>query len=407
MKLREEIHRKILENSNAVEDFFKSRANSDQYPFYSSFDIRESENKLAPVDANLFPAGFNNICNADHEVMDQLLARCLEFRNLKMKTMGIFCEEHTNNPYYWDNINSLKKLFETVGIEVFLLLPNFREDFTSTVTASGVTLNFSNPDLDAGGVEVEGAKLDFILSNNDFSTAHDSWISQVEVPVLPPLFMGWHRRRKCSFFVHYNELITAFANIIGIDSSHLVIGTESFDEFVIDDKESLEALSRHADQFVSDLSKRYKDVGISDDPYIYVKNSYGTYGLGVIEVKDPQDILKWNYKSRKKMKATKGGKGFSSVILQEGIPTALNVNGSPAEAVIYLLGCSLAGGFLRTNERKSNQDSLNSPGAVFQRLCFADFEFDKEGNVFENVYGTLARVGALALGREMDEAKEG
>jgi len=136
-----------------------------------------------------------------------------------------------------------------------------------------------------------------------------------------------------------------------------------------------------------------------------IKNNHGTYGLGVIEVNKPEDILNWNYKSRKKMKASKGGNAVGGVIIQEGIPTTLMAQNSPAEAVIYLLGCGLAGGFLRTNQRKDSHDSLNAPGAIFQRMCFSDYEFQKEDRSLENVYGTIARLGALALSLEMKEAK--
>jgi glutamate--cysteine ligase len=34
-------------------------------PITSSVDIRESLHKFAPVDHNLYPAGFNNLCNRD------------------------------------------------------------------------------------------------------------------------------------------------------------------------------------------------------------------------------------------------------------------------------------------------------------------------------------------------------
>ena len=33
--------------------------------FYCSVDLRDSGDKIAPVDCNLFPAGFNNICEID------------------------------------------------------------------------------------------------------------------------------------------------------------------------------------------------------------------------------------------------------------------------------------------------------------------------------------------------------
>ena len=65
-----------------------------------------------------------------------------------------------------------------------------------------------------------------------------------------------------------------------------------------------------------------------------------------------------------------------------------------------MIGCQLAGGFLRTHNKKGPKDSLNSPGAVYKRLCVSDLEIDVEGKPLENVYGWIAKLGILAIGRE-------
>ncbi len=407
MNLKNKLHEKFLEKEKEIKEWFSMKIESKDYPFYCSFDIRESKYKLAPVDANLFPAGFNNICQDDRDVMGELLTRCTQFKKLDFKNIGIFCEEHTNNPYYWDNVNALIKLFEGKGFNPFVVLPSENLGITSVESASGLPVKINKVLIKGEETYLEnGTKLDFILSNNDFSSASDSWIDKVKTPHLPPLKMGWHKRRKHSFFEIYNDLVKDFSETIGLDPFCLTVGTYAYDEFDIENKDSLKQLSDEVAGIKDELGKDYIEREISEDPYFFVKNSFGTYGLGVVEVKNPEDILGWNYKARKKMKATKGGGRFNSVIIQEGIPTALEVNGAPAEAVIYLLGCGLAGGFLRTNERKGDLDSLNAPGAVFKRMCFSDFEFEKENKVLENVYGTVARLGALALSIEIQNAEK-
>lgn len=406
MNLKEKLHKKFLEKENEIQAWFEEKIESKDYPFYCSFDIRESNHKLAPVDANLFPAGFNNICQDDRDAMGELLSRCAQFKKLDFKNIGIFCEEHTSNPYYWDNIGALVKLFEGEGFKPFVLLPSENTELEHVESASGMQIKINKVVVEGGETYLpDGTKIDFILSNNDFSSAFDSWIKDVETPQLPPLKMGWYKRRKHSFFEIYNELVEDFATTIGMDPFCLKVDTYNYEDFNIEDKESLKKLSEEVAGFKDVLGKQYAERGIKEEPYFFVKNSFGTYGLGVVEVKSPEDILTWNYKARKKMKATKGGGRFNSVIIQEGIPTTLKVNESPAEAVIYLLGCGLAGGFLRTNERKGDLDSLNAPGAVFKRMCFSDFEFQKENKLLENVYGTVARLGALALSIEIQRAE--
>jgi len=406
MTLKEKLHKIFIEKEDVINSWFTEKIGSEDYPFYCSFDIRESNHKLAPVDANMFPAGFNNICQADRDVMGGLLEKCIQFKKLKLNKIAILCEEHTNNPYYWDNVNALITLFKDQNLSAFAVLPTQELELTEIETASGFKVNIHKVKTDNGDTFLQdGTKIDFILSNNDFSSAFGSWISEVKTPSLPPLNMGWHKRRKHSFFDIYNRLIDDFAATLEIDPVALRVETEKFEDFNIEDKDSLAVLSEKVSALKTKIQSDYTQRGFDDEPYFFVKNSYGTYGLGVVEVKNPKDILSWNYKSRKKMKATKGGGQVSSVIIQEGIPTSLTYGDAPGEAVIYLLGCGLAGGFIRTNKRKGDLDSLNAPGAVFERMCFSDLEFQKENKLLENVYGTIARIGALALGLEMQEAK--
>ena len=61
------IHKKIVENCEAVETWFSEKRKGLAFPVYSSYDIRDSGHKIAPVDANIFPAGFNNICQQDKD----------------------------------------------------------------------------------------------------------------------------------------------------------------------------------------------------------------------------------------------------------------------------------------------------------------------------------------------------
>ena len=404
MKIKDHLHNIFLKKSDEIESWFSGRISNKKYPFYCSFDIRESDHKMAPVDANIFPAGFNNICQADRDVMGELLDRCMNFKDLNFKSIGIFCENHTNNPYYWDNVNALRELFVSRDIEVYLFTPDLEPQKKGIKSASGHELKISKPMIKKDFVYAEDTKIDFMLINNDLSSDYDSWISEVKNQTLPPLYMGWNNREKQSFFDQYNKVVEDFSKFLDLDSIHLTVETETFKGFKIDDKESLQSLKRKAEHMNNKLVGQYKAKGFDGEPYLFVKNNHGTYGLGVMEVQNPEDILNWNYKSRKKMKAAKGGNSVESVIIQEGIPTTLMAqDSSPAEAVIYLLGCGLAGGFLRTNQRKDSYDSLNAPGAIFQRMCFSDYEFQKEDRSLENVYGTIARLGALALSLEVKE----
>ncbi|MNY35545.1 Glutamate-cysteine ligase [compost metagenome] len=156
---------------------------------------------------------------------------------------------------------------------------------------------------------------------------------------------------------------------------------------------------------IARLREEYKKRGITQEPFVFVKNNAGTYGLAVIRVGSGAEVLDWSYKSRKKMKAAKGGRDVEEVIIQEGIPSVVQADGASAEPVIYMIGCELAGGFLRTHSEKSSTDSLNSPGAVYKRLCVSDLAINTPGCQNENVYGWTAKIGLLAIGHEAQELK--
>lgn len=62
------LHGPILELENRIntlkpqiEHWFRGKWREDTVPFYCSVDLRNSGFKLAPVDTNLFPGGFNNL----------------------------------------------------------------------------------------------------------------------------------------------------------------------------------------------------------------------------------------------------------------------------------------------------------------------------------------------------------
>jgi len=56
-----ELEKKILDATPVIERWFRLEWQEHTPPFYCSVDMRNSGFKLAPVDTNLFPGGFNNI----------------------------------------------------------------------------------------------------------------------------------------------------------------------------------------------------------------------------------------------------------------------------------------------------------------------------------------------------------
>lgn len=399
------LHRKIVDNCDKVQAWFKEKGKDLPFPFYSSFDLRDAGFKSGPVDANIFPAGFNNICGVDRENSEDVARDFLnQHYSPDVKKILLLTEEHTGNPYYWDNVLALQSILEGAGREVRLAIPKPLPAPLKVKSASGFEVDVYSAVREGGGVVVDGFKPDLIISNNDFSLQYEEWAANLETPMNPPRELGWYRRRKDRFFKIYNELVTEFCELLQIDPWTLQVETEVFSGFEVDNEESRDQLAAAAQKLYDRVKAKYAAHGIAREPFLFVKNNAGTYGLGVIQVKHPEEIKGWNYKARKKMKAAKGGREITEVIIQEGIPTTvLTEGGQTAEPVIYMIGCQLSGGFLRAHGEKADDDSLNSPGAIFQRLCVADLAVKMEGCPMENSYGWIAKLAFLAVAREAKE----
>lgn len=402
---RDSLHRKILDHCDEVGDWFKAKASGLGFPIYSSFDIRDAGFKVGPVDANIFPAGFNNICRVDQESAVDVAKTFLDEHYSKdTRKLVLLTEEHTQNPYYWDNVWVLKNILEGAGRQVRLAIPKLIEKPIELTSASGHKMTVFGAKREGRGIEIDGFVPDLLISNNDFSVDYEEWARGLDTPMNPPRELGWYRRRKDRFFKVYNDLAAEFAKMIDLDPWTLQVETALFSGFDVDDEKSRDDLANRAAELHGRLKQKYKEHALGREPFLFVKNNAGTYGLGVIQVKSPDEIKQWNYKSRKKMKAAKGGREVSEVIIQEGIPTTvLAEGGKTAEPVIYMIGCQLAGGFLRAHGEKDDQDSLNSPGAVYQRLCVSDLAVKREGCPMENAYGWVAKLSFLSVAIEARE----
>ncbi len=395
------VHKAIVKHRKKVDEWFIQKSSGLAFPFYSSFDIRDSSFKVAPVDANLFPAGFNNICQVDKESAVEIVRTYFEAHYPSIKTIALVSEEHTNNPYYWDNILTLRTLISEAGYDPHVTFARPLAEAIKVQSASGAWIEILPSQRVGEGLQLQGKKVDLIIANNDFSLEYPEFIENLKTPINPPYQMGWHARKKDKFFAQYNEIAGEFARLIEVDPWTLSVPTEAFTNFDINDDQSRDRLADQVDRFIQNIKTQYQERGIQSEAFAFVKNSAGTYGLGVTRVRSGEDVRQWNYKERKKMKAAKGGRSIAEVIIQEGIPTSMTSDAATAEPAIYMIGCRLAGGFLRTHGSKGPEENLNSPGAVYKRLCVSDLRIDVEGCPMENVYGWISRLSFLALSQEV------
>ena len=407
-----ELEQRILDSTPAIERWFRLEWMEHTPPLYSSVDIRNAGFKLAPVDTNLFPGGWNNLTPemlplAVQAAMAAIEKICPEARNLL-----IVPESHTRNSFYLSNVLQLKRIFHQAGLNVRFgsLDPEIKESTTLDLpTGETITIEpLIRTDRRLGLKDFDPCT---ILLNNDLSTGIPGMLEDLhEQFLLPPLHAGWSVRRKSRHFQAYEEVAKRFGKLLGMDPwlinpMYAKCGEVNFDEDL-----GLDCLRTNVDALLTKIKRKYKEYGINEKPFVVVKADNGTDGMGIMTVRDVKDLDALNSKSKNKMSTTKDGQALSEVIIQEGVLTNERVNDAVAEPVVYMMDRYVVGGFYRIHAERGVDENLNAPGASFVPLAFADSgrlpqPGQKPGSSSPNrfyMYGVIGRLAMLAASYELE-----
>ena len=88
-------------------------------------------------------------------------------------------------------------------------------------------------------------------------------------------------------------------------------------------------------------------------------------------------------------------------LIQEGIPTDLELQESPVEPVVYLVDGEATSWFYRFNHKRDRMSNLNSPSAEF--ITRAELESSGDQTVTKNAdswHALVAELSMLAMGAE-------
>ncbi|SDC40947.1 glutamate--cysteine ligase [Cupriavidus sp. YR651] len=410
-----ELEKKILDATPSIERWFRLEWQEHTPPFYCSVDLRNAGFKLAPVDTNLFPGGFNNLAPEMLPLAVQAAMAAIEKICPDAKNLLLIPERHTRNMFYLQNVARLSLIMRQAGLNV--RLGSLSEDITEPTPIElpdGQTL-VVEPLARLG---TKGRRLglkDFdpcsILLNNDLSAGIPPILENInEQYLLPPLHAGWSTRRKSSHFAAYDEVAKKFAKLIDIDPwmvNPYFARTTGVD---FHERVGEEELADAVEGVLKKIAKKYREYGIKETPYVVVKADAGTYGMGIMTVRDPSEVKGLNRKERNKMSVVKEGLEVSDVIIQEGVHTFEKVNEAVAEPVVYMIDRYVVGGFYRVHTGRGNDENLNAPGMHFVPLAFAPNGIPdshaKPGAAVPNrfyMYGVVARLALLAASLELEK----
>ena len=395
----------ILKHIPIIEHWFKEKWQATLPPLTSSVDLRSAGFKLAPVDTNLFPAGFNNLnplvltsaMAAIKAVLTEYVPHC--------KAIAIVPENHTRSAFYMQSLGVLHTLLVKSGYQVrigsvdeTLLTPR------EVILENGDTFLIEPLQKHNDTISLESFVPDLILLNNDLSSGLPPVLEGIKQPVLPEVGMGWAWRLKSTHFNYFSEVAAEFGALLHFDPWFINPYFSAIGGLDFMAQEGITELKVEVGKILALISNKYGQYNIQRKPFVVVKADNGTYGMSVMTVHDSKEIDLLNRKQRTKMSAVKGSRTVNRVIIQEGVYTlAKSSEGAIAEPVIYMIGPFVIGGFYRMHENKKDDENLNAPGMRFEPFN-SDISFLAPGTRKEDqhfyAYGVVARLAALAAARE-------
>ena len=408
-----DLERRIIDARPNIERWFRTQWQDHTLPFYSSVDLRNAGFKLAPVDTNLYPGGFNNL-NADfmplcvHAAMSAVQKICPDKQRFLL-----IPENHTRNLFYLTNVATIVKILLGAGLEVRVgtLLPEITAPTTLDLP-NGDKLTLEPIVRNGNRVGVAGFNPCAILLNNDLSAGVPEILKGIEQPIVPPLYAGWTNRRKTLHFHAYDAVAEEFAKLIGIDPWLINPEFSQCGRVNFSAKEGEECLAANVEAVLAEVQTKYDHYGIKEKPFVIVKADAGTYGMGILTARSPDDVRGLNRKERNKMAVVKEGLEVNEVIIQEGVYTFERVNDLVAEPVVYMIDQFVVGGFYRVNTDRGIDENLNSRGMSFVPLAFetdchtpdCGSAPDAPPNRFYT-YGVVARLAMLAAAKEVEQLR--
>ena len=380
-------------------------------PFYSSVDVRNAGFKLAPVDTNLYPGGWNHLTPemiplAVQAAMAAIEKICPEAKNL------LLIPENTRDTFYLSNLAQLQRIFYMAGLNVRLGSMSNDIKVPTTIELPGGEKVVLEPLIRSKRrLGLKNFDPCTILLNNDLSAGVPGIVEDLhEQYLLPPLHGGWPTRRKSHHFKAYEEVSKRFGKLLGMD--HWLINPmfNQCGEVDFNTSAGLECLRSNTDALLGKIRRKYKEYGINEKPFVVVKADNGTGGMGILTVRDAREIDNLSAKTKAHMAVTQAGQAVHEVIIQEGVLTNERINSAVAEPVVYMMDRYVVGGFYRVHADRGVDENLNAPGSSYVPLAFEQSAQlpqpgVKPGASVPNrfyMYGVIGRLAMLAASYEIE-----
>ena len=400
-----ELEQRILESMPAIERWFRLEWMEHTPPFYCSVDLRNAGFKLAPVDTDLFPSGFNHLTPEMLPLAVQAAMAAIEKICPEAKNLLVIPAAQTRSSFYLANLQRLIAVFTQAGLNVRLgsLDPALKQPQTLPL-AEGGELTLEPLLRTRGRLGLKNFDPCTILLNTDLPEGVPKVLQGLhEQYLLPPLHAGWSVRRKSQHLRSYEELAKKFAKLLGMDPwlinpMHALCGQVDFR-----DSAGLDCVRGHVEALLGKIKRKYKEYGIAERPFVVVKPDSGSSGMGILTVRDVKDVDAL-------VRAGADLPAPGAMLVQEGVPTYERMHDAVAEPVVYMIDRYVVGGFYRVHAERGIDENLCAPGSRYVPLAFASStQLPKRGekpgasppNRFY-MYGVIGRLAMAAASYELE-----
>ncbi len=391
---------RLEKNRERISEWMAKKRSEVPIPIYGSVDIRDAGWKVAVVDANHFPAGFNNTSPEDEPHLAALLRNHINRKHEGCTWVHLYPESHTRNQGYVENVAKIKRLIESGGFRCTVGSPELEgHGFLDGITGP---LQLDSVEINGDNLLVDGDKPCLVLLNNDLTEGMVGGLGAHQVS--PPPHMGWQRRRKSEHYECLQSYVNEIAEILEIDPWHLISSWFVSEDKCLEKESCRQILAAEVDEFLARIVAKYEALGIDRKPVAFIKNDRGTYGLGIMAVTSGDELLNLSNRKFKRLMYSKGGVDVENFLIQEGVPTAMSTDdGAPVEPVVYLVDGEAASWFYRMNPKKGEMENLNSPSAEFKPYSEVRKQFGEHAHGW---HALVAELSMLAMGAESQNQME-
>jgi glutamate--cysteine ligase len=405
-----ELEQRVLDSMPAIERWFRLEWMEHTPPFYCSVDVRNAGFKLAPVDTDLYPRGWNNLTQAMLPLAVQAAMAAIEKICPEARNLLIIPENDLRSTFYLANLAQMARIFHMAGLHVRFgsINPEVKKS-TTLKLPDGETLTLEPVIRTRGRVGVKDFDPCTILLNNDLVAGVPGILEDLnEQYLLPPLHASWSTRRRSTHFKTYEEVAKRFGKLIGVDPWLINPMFDRCGGVDLGTDEGLDALTARVETLLAKVKKKYKEYGIKERAFVVVKADNLGDSAGLMSVRDSRDVNALAKKARDV--AGNPFQGVQELILQEGVLTLERMNDAVAEPVVYMMDRYVVGGFYRIHAERGIDEDLNAPGSAFVPLAFDQSTHLPQLGVRPGasapnrfyMYGVIGRLAMLAASYELE-----